>query len=76
MNNKILSVVLVAGIATTGFAALSSADDNGTILGGNSEIRELIEKSRNGETLTADEQATLDEVKASKKGHGGFGKRK
>lgn len=80
MNNKILSVVLVLGIASTGFAAISSANDSssGAL---NSEIRLLLEKVRLGETLTEAEQAELDAAKESfsnfkeKRGFDGFGKR-
>lgn len=68
MNNKLLTWVLILGIASTGFAALSSADDSstGSFLKGNSEIRELMQKAKAGEQLTIVEQATLDEVKAAK----------
>ncbi len=68
MNNKIVSVVLIAGIATTGFAAVSSADESvtGSFFKGNTEIKELFEKAKSGEELTVDEQATLDEVKAQR----------
>ena len=75
MNNKILSVVLVAGVAATGFAGLSSASETGTgFFKGNSEIRELKEKVESGVELTATEQATLDELKShkgDKSAHGG-----
>lgn len=66
MNNKLVSVVLVAGIAATGFAGLSSANDSvtGSIFGNKTEIKELFDKMQAGETLTADEQAILDEVKS------------
>jgi len=66
MNNKIVSVVLVAGIAATGFAGLSSASDwaSGSIFGNKAEVRELFNKVEAGETLTADEQATLDSAQA------------
>jgi hypothetical protein len=29
------------------------------------EVRKIMEKSKNGETLTSDEQAKLDELKAN-----------
>lgn len=66
MNNKLVSVVLVAGIAATGFAGLSSASESasGSIFGNKTEIQELFKKVESGETLTADEQATLDSAKA------------
>lgn len=87
MNNKILSVVLVAGIAATWFAGISSANETGS--GGikiDSEIRELIMKARSGEELSSDEQAKIDEIKAQfserksgdkdgKRGFKGHGKR-
>ena len=65
MNNKILSVVLVAGIATTSFAGISAANESGSSFFGEnkSEIRELMQKARSGEELTADEQSSLDEMK-------------
>lgn len=68
MNNKIVSVVLVAGIAATGFAGLSSASETQTwsFFKWNTEIKELFEKVKSGAELTADEQAILDEVRASK----------
>lgn len=66
MNNKLVSVVLVAGIAATGFAGLSSANEtnSGSALGNKTEIKELFNKVKAGESLTADEQATLDEAKS------------
>lgn len=80
MNNKILSVVLVAGIATTGFAAVGSANEtlSGSIQVDTLQVREIFEKSRNGEVLTSDEQNIFDRAKShfTKKGHKGFGKRK
>ncbi len=78
MNNKILSVILVAGIATTGFAGISAANTGDTLREGNSQIRELIQKEKSGETLTAEEQATLETAKQNRSegGHKGFGKRK
>ena len=67
MNNKLLTWVLILGIASTGFAALSSADDSGEkTLKWNSEIRELMQKAKSGETLTVVEQTTLDEAKAAR----------
>ena len=84
MNNKILSVVLVVWIATTWFAGISAAN-SGNLLGQNSELRELIKKSRSGETLSEEEQAALDALKWTlgewfhekkmKKWWDGFGKR-
>lgn len=79
MNNKILSVVLVAGIATTGFAWLSSANETWTgVINGNSEIQEIKEKLESGLALTVWEQSTLDEAKANRweKGSHKGGKRK
>lgn len=71
MNNKILSVVLVAGIAATGFAGISSASETG-LFKGNSEIREIKEKLESGLEITQAEQALLDEAKQTKKlKHGG-----
>jgi len=76
MNNKILSVVLVAGVAVTGFAGLSSANETGTgFFKGNSEIREIKEKIESGVEITETEQTLLDEAR-SKKGGNKFGKRK
>jgi len=84
MNNKIVSTVLIIGIAGTAFAGATSADtsERGFLFKGNSEIKTLIEKVRSGEELTADEQATLDTLKAErlerkdgKRGFKGFGKR-
>ncbi len=71
MNNKILSVVLVLGIASTGFASISSADDTAT---GSvkSEMRQLFEKLKSGVTLTVEEQAQLASVK-TKIGERGIG---
>ena len=67
MNNKLLTWVLILGIASTGFAALSSADDSGeNKMRGNSEIRELFQKAKSGETLTVAEQTQVDEAKAEK----------
>ena len=65
MNNKILSVVLVAGIATTGFAGISRANysSNGSNFGNKWEIRQLLEKAESWETLTEEEQALLDAEK-------------
>jgi len=68
MNNKILSVVLVAGIATTSFAGISAANNSGSLLWDKSEIRELMVKSESGEALTSDEQALLDEAKTKFQG--------
>ena len=66
MNNKLLSVILVAGIASTGFAALSSADSTatGNLFGERQQIESLLQKVEAGETLTADEQAKLDAAKS------------
>lgn len=58
MNNKILSVVLVLGIASTWFTAISSAN-SGKILIQNSELRELLKKSRSGEELSTEEYEVL-----------------
>jgi len=68
LNNKILSVVLVAGIATTGFAALSSANNSGTgsAFRGKGVMSQIEQKVQNGETLTADEQTQYDEMQAHK----------
>lgn len=67
MNNKIVSVVLVAGIAATGFAGISAASDSGTwFFKGNTEIKELLTKVKSGEELTITEQATLDEAKENR----------
>lgn len=66
MNNKLLSVVLVVGIASTGFAGISAANSGKVLSEEKSEMRELFEKSKAGETLTADEQAVLDAVKAAR----------
>jgi hypothetical protein len=74
MNNKILSVVLVAGIAVTGFAGISSASETG-LFKGNSEIREIKEKLESGLEITQAEQTLLDEAK-QKKGLKHGGKRK
>lgn len=66
MNNKILTVVLVAWIATTGFAGISAANSGTLDFGNKSEMRGLFEKAQSGETLTADEQVTLDSAKESR----------
>lgn len=68
MNNKLLSWVLVLGIAATGFTGLSSADDTNiwTTLFPNSEIRELIQKARTGEVLTDDEAVLVETAKAGR----------
>lgn len=78
MNNKILSVVLVAGIASTGFAGISAANSGALDFGDKTEIRELFLKAKSGETLTADEQSTLDTAKENRgeKGAKHGGKRK
>ena len=82
MNNKIVSVVLVAWIAATGFAGISSANDSGSGIVIDNETRELIMKARSGEQLTADEQGIIDTLKEKfsdnrdgKKGFKGYGKR-
>lgn len=67
MNNKLLTWVLILGITTTWFAALSSADDSGERwFKWDPEIRELFQKAKSGETLTTAEQAQVDEIKAEK----------
>ena len=67
MNNKLLTGVLIVGIASTGFAALWNADDSGeNQIRWNSEIRELFQKAKSGEALTLTEQATVDQAKAEK----------
>lgn len=72
MNNKILSVVLVAGVAVTGFAGISSASEAWTdFLKGNSEIREIKQKIESGIEITDVEQATLDEARSNRVAHGG-----
>ena len=80
MNNKIVSVVLVAGIAATGFAGISAASETstGSFLKWNTEIKELFQKAKSGVELTAEQQATLDEAKANRgeKGAKHGGKRK
>lgn len=83
MNNKVLSVVLVAGIAATGFAGVSSANLSGSGFTVDAEIKELIMKARSGEDLSVQEQAKIDELKAQfserksdgKRGYKGHGKR-
>ncbi len=83
MNNKILSAVLVLWIASTWFAWISAAS-SGNLKGTlrwKSEIREIYNKLESWESLSAEEQALLDEAKAvlwdraMKKGFDGFGKR-
>ena len=44
MNNKILSVVLVLGIASTGFAGISAANSGQTLLGSNMTLEQESEK--------------------------------
>ena len=68
MNNKLLSGVLVLGIAATGFAGLTSADDttSGTGTKNNSEVRELFEKQKSGITLNAEELAKLENAKTNR----------
>ena len=67
MNNKLLTWVLILGITTTWFAALSSADDSGERwFKWDPEIRELFQKAKSGETLTTAEQAQVEEIKAEK----------
>jgi len=66
MNNKILTVVLVAGIATTWFAGISAANSGSLSFWNKAEIRELLEKAESWVELTTDEQATLDAAKAMK----------
>ena len=63
MNNKLLSVVLVLGIASTGFAAISSANDStsGSVT---TQMHQLFEKIKSGTELTTEEQAQLDAAKA------------
>lgn len=68
MNNKILSLVLLLWIASTGFASYTNADNSNfwKLLGNKWEIRLLIDKVESGEALTPEEQAILDEVEARK----------
>lgn len=66
MNNKILSVVLVAGIASTWFAALSSADDSRGIFWNKGEVRQILEKIESWESLTAEEQVIYDDMQVRK----------
>ncbi len=84
MNNKILSAVLLTGIAASGFAGISAADDTqtGSLTDTQHEaMHDLMDKLRAGETLTDSEQAELDELKSLRPERGGhtkdhFGKRK
>ncbi len=83
MNNKILSLVLLAGIATTGFAGISAASNSqvNSKFRNKSEIRQIHDKLEAGESLTAQELEFLDAAKekfherAMKKWFDGFGKR-
>lgn len=76
MNNKILSVVLVAGVAVTGFAGISSASETSSgFQKGNWEMREIREKLESGTEITDAEQILLDEAKSKRAGNR-FGKRK
>ena len=65
MNNKILSLVLLAGIATTGFAGISSANNSqiNSKFRNKSEIRQIHDKLEAGESLTAEELEFLDAAK-------------
>jgi hypothetical protein len=60
MNNKILSVVLLVWIATTGFAWLSSASHNKSS-GHKSEMREVIKKHRSSDMSREEKQARMQE---------------
>ena len=68
MNNKLLSGVLVLGIAATGFAGVSSANESnsGATTEQKTEMRELFQKVKSGVTLTDAEQAIVDEAKANR----------
>lgn len=68
MNNKLLSLVLLLGIASTGFVAYTNADDSALwkLMGNKSEIRQLMQKLEAGETLTDEEQALVDEAESHK----------
>ncbi|NDK09321.1 hypothetical protein GW846_00905 [Candidatus Gracilibacteria bacterium] len=69
MKNKILSAVLVLGIASTSFAAVTNANNSSThslLFGSKSEIRQLMDKVEAGESLTSAEQAKLDELESHK----------
>jgi len=77
MNNKILSVILVAGIATTGFAGISSANTGTTL----SDVTEKIEsgveslthsgekfgKRKGLKNLTDDERLALESMSNEQK---------
>lgn len=75
MNNKLLSAVLVAWIAVTGFAWMSSADETNTgstkgqfekvkltdaQIAEKEAIKAIMEKKRDWETLTSEETASIE----------------
>ena len=68
MNNKLLSSVLILGIAATGFAGISSANESnsGATTEVRTEMKALFEKAQSGVTLSETELATIEEAKANR----------
>ncbi|MDA9129270.1 hypothetical protein N9J72_02215 [Candidatus Gracilibacteria bacterium] len=77
MNNKILSVILVLGIASTGFAGISAANSGQTLSGVTNSIEQGVTKMSEGKShfgkrkglknLTDEEKATLDSLSDEEK---------